>query len=71
MIDLTVLRRQVEAFPPPERLREEMRGGPNPTPGTVMIAAWRTLAAAEYLNQQSNQASTAQGCVYDAAIKVL
>ena len=33
MIDLALLRRQVEAFPPPERLREEMRGGDNPAPG--------------------------------------
>ena len=60
MIDLAFLRRQVEAFPPPERLREEMRGGDNPTP-SVMIAALRTLALAEYLEQHSDQASTAHG----------
>ena len=43
MIDLALLRRQVEAFPPPERLREEMRGGDNPAPATVMNAALQRL----------------------------
>ena len=55
MIDLALLRRQVEAFPPPERVREEMRGGGNPTPATMMVAALRTLAAAEYLEQHGDQ----------------
>jgi asparagine synthase (glutamine-hydrolysing) len=71
MIDLALLRRQVEAFPPPERLREEMRGRDNPTPATAMVAAWDTLAAAEYLEQHGDQASTAHGCIRDAATKVL
>ena len=71
MIDLPLLRRQVEAFPPPERLREEMRGGDNPTSAKVMVAALRALAAAEYLDQHSDQASTAHGRIHDAAINVL
>jgi asparagine synthase (glutamine-hydrolysing) len=54
MIDLALLRRQVEAFPPPERVREEMRGGGHPTSATMMVAALRTLAAAEYLQQHGD-----------------
>lgn len=65
MIDLARLRRQVAAFPPPERLREEMLGGDNPTPATMMVAALHTLAAAEYLEQHGDQASTAHGCIHD------
>jgi asparagine synthase (glutamine-hydrolysing) len=48
MIDLALLRRQVEAFPLPEQLREQMRGGDNPAP-RAMVAASGTLVAAEYL----------------------
>jgi asparagine synthase (glutamine-hydrolysing) len=59
MIDLALLRRRVAAFPRPERLREEMRGGNNPTSATTMIAVLHTLAAAEYLQQHGEQASTA------------
>ena len=55
MIDLALLRRQVEAFPPPERVREEMRGGGHPTSATMMVAALRTLAAAEYLQQHGDR----------------
>jgi asparagine synthase (glutamine-hydrolysing) len=61
MIDLALLRRQVEAFPPPERLRKEMRRGGNPTPDTMMIVALHALEAAEYLMQHGDQASTAHG----------
>jgi asparagine synthase (glutamine-hydrolysing) len=59
-IDVALLRRQVEAFPPPERLRDEMCRGNNP-PGAAMLAAISTLGAAEYLAQHSDQASTAHG----------
>jgi asparagine synthase (glutamine-hydrolysing) len=55
-IDLALLRRQLEAFPLPERLRKEMRGGDNPTASAAMLAALCTLAAAEYLAQHSDQA---------------
>ncbi len=61
MIDLALLRRQVEAFPPPERLREEMRRGGNPMPDTMMMVALHTLEAAEYLTQHGDQASTTHG----------
>jgi asparagine synthase (glutamine-hydrolysing) len=57
VIDLALLRRQVEAFPPPERLREEMQGGDNPAPATMMVAALDTLAAVEYLAQHGDQAT--------------
>jgi asparagine synthase (glutamine-hydrolysing) len=66
-IGLALLRQQVEAFPPPESLREEMRGGNSPR-GAAMLAAVRTLATAEYLAQHSDQASMAHCCVYDATI---
>ena len=56
MIDLAILRRQ-----PPERPREEMRGGDNPTPVTIMVVVLHTLAAAEYIERHSDQASTARG----------
>ena len=51
LIDLAHLRRQVEAFPSPERVREEMRGGGNPAAATMMNAAIRALSAAAYLAQ--------------------
>jgi len=54
MIDLALLRRQVEAFPPPECLREEMRGGDNPPPRVEMAVALNTLAVAEYLVQHGD-----------------
>jgi len=53
MIDLALLRRQVEAFPSPERVREEIRDGGNPS--AIMIAAIRTLDAAEYLDQHGGR----------------
>jgi asparagine synthase (glutamine-hydrolysing) len=53
MIDLALLRRQVEAFPSPERVREEIRDGGNPS--AIMIAAIRTLDAAEYLEQHGGR----------------
>ena len=70
-VDLALLRRQVEAFPPPESLREKMLGGDNPAIGPAMFAALRTLTAAEYLSQHSDQASTAHDRIHDAAIKVV
>ncbi len=55
VIDLVQLRRQIEVFPPPERLREEMRGGDTPAAGAAMVIAVRMLAAAEYLAQHGGQ----------------
>jgi asparagine synthase (glutamine-hydrolysing) len=69
MINLALLRRQIEAFPPPERLREEMRRGDNPTQATMMAAALNMFTVADYLEQHGEQASTTHGRIYDAAIK--
>jgi asparagine synthase (glutamine-hydrolysing) len=69
IINVSLLRRQIEAFPPPERLREEMRRGDNPTPATMMAAALHTFIVADYLEQHGKQASTAHGRIDDAAIK--
>jgi asparagine synthase (glutamine-hydrolysing) len=55
MIDLAHLRRLVEAFPPPERVREELGRGDNPTAATSLIAAARALAAAAYLEQHGGE----------------
>ena len=61
MINLTLLRQQVEAFPPPERLREELRGSDNSTSRAAMYVALDTFAAAEYLAQHCDQVSTEHG----------
>ena len=53
LIDLAYLRRLVEAFPSPERVREEMRGGDNPAASTSLITAKIALAAAAYLDQHA------------------
>ena len=53
MIDLALLRQQVEAFPPPERLREEMHD--NPTVLVSMGIAKRALEVAAYLEQHSGE----------------
>ena len=55
MIDLAHLRRLVEAFPSPDRVREEMRGGDNPAAAATMIAAMQALAAAAYLEQHGGE----------------
>jgi asparagine synthase (glutamine-hydrolysing) len=55
LIDIAQLRREVEGFPTPERLREQMRGGDNPTPEPGMIVAVRMLMAAEYLAQHGGK----------------
>jgi hypothetical protein len=68
MIDLPLLRQQVEAFLPPERVREELCGCDIPTLPAAMAAVICTLPAAEYLVQHSDQASTAHR-TYEAAIK--
>ena len=57
-IDIALLRRQVEAFPSPECLRQDMRRGNNPTLATMMANALRTLTAAEYLLQHGDQPQT-------------
>jgi asparagine synthase (glutamine-hydrolysing) len=67
IIDLVRLRRQVEAFPLPERLREEMQG--NSLPRAAMWVPLDTLAAAEYLAQHSDRASATNGCMNHAATK--
>jgi asparagine synthase (glutamine-hydrolysing) len=55
MIDLAHLRRLVEAFPSPERVRDEMRKGDNPTAAPSLIAAAHALAAAAYLEQHGGE----------------
>jgi asparagine synthase (glutamine-hydrolysing) len=55
MIDLAHLRRQVQAFPSPERVRDDMRGGGNPAAAAIMIAAIHALWAAEYLEQHGSE----------------
>ena len=55
MIDLAYLRRLVESFPSPERVREEMRGGDNPTAAVSLITAASALAAAAYLEQHGGE----------------
>lgn len=56
MLDLPYLREQVEAFPSPERLREEMRGNKFPAVARFMIAAMQGLRAAAYLEQHAGPA---------------
>ncbi|MGH6835917.1 MAG: asparagine synthase-related protein [Methylocella sp.] len=51
MIDLAHLRRLVEAFPSPERVREEMRQGDQPAAAVSLIMAAHILEAAAYLEQ--------------------
>ena len=65
MLDVGLLRRQVEALPPPERLREEIRGGANLMMPAVMVFAMNALTAAEYLWQHGDQASTAHDRKHD------
>ena len=48
VIDLAHLRRLVEAFPSPERVREEMRDGDEPTAAVSLIIAAHILEAAAY-----------------------
>jgi len=55
LIDLAHLRRQIEAFPSPERVREEMRGGGNPAAAAMMFAAIHALRAAAYLEQHGGE----------------
>ncbi len=60
LINLAHLRRQVEAFPSPERVREEMRGGANPAAAAMMIAAAQALGAAAYLEQHGSAGNQAR-----------
>jgi asparagine synthase (glutamine-hydrolysing) len=71
MIDVPLLRRQIEAFPPPERLREAMLRGDNPTQAAMMAATLHTFTVAEYLEQHGEQASTAHDSIPDARTKTL
>jgi asparagine synthase (glutamine-hydrolysing) len=50
IIDLPHLRRLIESFPSPERMREEMRGG-KPAASAAMTMAARALEVAAYLKQ--------------------
>jgi asparagine synthase (glutamine-hydrolysing) len=61
VVDLDLLRRQIEAFPPPERMREELRRGGNPTAPSAMIAVSQTLMVAEYLAQHGAPAGGDDG----------
>jgi asparagine synthase (glutamine-hydrolysing) len=54
MLDLAFMRRQVEAFPPRESLREELRRGDKPTRATMMVHVLHMLEAAEYLAQHGD-----------------
>jgi asparagine synthase (glutamine-hydrolysing) len=67
MIDIDFLRRQLKAFPPPEKILEEMRCD-YITADTMMNATLGTVMAAEYLDQHGDQASTRHGCISDATI---
>jgi asparagine synthase (glutamine-hydrolysing) len=55
LIDLAYLRQQVEAFPSPDQVRDEMRGGENPAAAATMIAAMRALGFAAYLEQHGGE----------------
>jgi asparagine synthase (glutamine-hydrolysing) len=55
MIDLARLRRQVESFPSPERVREELRKGGNLSAAATMSAARYALEVAEYLEQHGRE----------------
>jgi asparagine synthase (glutamine-hydrolysing) len=55
LIDLAYLRQQVEAFPSPDQVRDEMRGGENPAAAATMIAAMRALGVAAYLEQHGGE----------------
>jgi asparagine synthase (glutamine-hydrolysing) len=55
LIDLARLRRQVETFPSPESVRDEIRGGGTPAAAVAMIAATQALRAAEYLEQHGGE----------------
>ena len=59
MIDLAHLRRLTEAFPPPERVREEIRGVDNPTMDSSMATVARALEVAAYIEQHGGE-QTAQ-----------
>jgi asparagine synthase (glutamine-hydrolysing) len=54
MIDLAHLRRLVESFPPPECLREEMRGVDKPAASASINMAARALEVAAYLEQHGD-----------------
>jgi asparagine synthase (glutamine-hydrolysing) len=54
-IDLAYLRQQVEAFPSPERVREEILRSGNATAALIMVAAIQALVVAEYLKQHGSK----------------
>lgn len=58
MIDLAHLRQLVEAFPSPERVREEMRQGDQPAAAVSLIIAAHILEVAAYLEQHGEQAQS-------------
>lgn len=55
VIDMARLRREVEAFPSPQRVREEMRGNDNPRAARRMLMALHAVGAAAYLDQHGDK----------------
>jgi asparagine synthase (glutamine-hydrolysing) len=55
IINLAHVRQLVQSFPSPERVREEMRDGDNPTASVLLLAASTALTAAAYLNQHASE----------------
>jgi hypothetical protein len=55
VINLARLRQLVEAFPPPEHVREEIRRGHNVSAAVSMIAAASALTTAAYLHQHASE----------------
>jgi asparagine synthase (glutamine-hydrolysing) len=64
MLDLAQLRRLVEEFPSPERVREEMSRGDNPTAAVSLLAAASALAAAAYLEQHGGEQAEPTSSTY-------
>lgn len=55
VIDIAALRRNIEGFPSPDYLREQMRDGGNFTPPAAIVVAKNALAVAEYLTQHGDR----------------
>jgi len=54
-IDLEWLRRQVQAFPSPDHIREELRTGTVPAAGQMIAAAVEAFSAAAYIEQHGGE----------------
>jgi len=55
LIDLTHLRRQIQAFPHPDSIRAEMRGNDRPRAAPSMLAALYAFGTAAYLEQHGGE----------------